>query len=393
MPHIKVKPFDTSLIETKISQSTLLKFRVTAINQGDELWGIVLENKEFLLQVKHYDDSVLIKYDKITRPLKVNLLKKALKYVVNELKLEVISSNISQHKDTYYSSKYEKSIEDFYTASFSFKKVSVEIGFGSGRHLLYQAKKHPNTLFIGLEIHTPSAQQVLKQIELQDLKNIWIVNYDARLFLEMLPSNLLEQIFIHFPVPWDKKPHRRIISLNFLSESMRVLKKEGRLELRTDSKNYFWYALEVFFAIPKTHIEVHKNKVLEVTSKYEARWLKMEKDIYDIYVVCNEESQAQQALPDFNFNIVKYGKYLAEGLPKKTLVKEDYFVHIERVYKGNDKMLLVKCSFGSFNRPEHKYILLTEEECRYVASSPVKSHTNHKAHLKLMELLSNVKCN
>ncbi|MCB4753504.1 MAG: tRNA (guanosine(46)-N7)-methyltransferase TrmB [Sulfurovum sp.] len=393
MPHIKVKPFDTSLIETKISQSTLLKFRVTAINQGDELWGIVLENKEFLLQVKHYDDSVLIKYDKITRPLKVNLLKKALKYVVNELKLEVISSNISQHKDTYYASKYEKSIEDFYTASFSFKKVSVEIGFGSGRHLLYQAKKHPNTLFIGLEIHTPSAQQVLKQIELQDLKNIWIVNYDARLFLEMLPSNLLEQIFIHFPVPWDKKPHRRIISLNFLSESMRVLKKEGRLELRTDSKNYFWYALEVFFAIPKTHIEVHKNKVLEVTSKYEARWLKMEKDIYDIYVVCNEESQAQQALPDFNFNIVKYGKYLGEGLPKKTLVKEDYFVHIERVYKGNDKMLLVKCSFGSFNRPEHKYILLTKEECRYVASSPVKSHTNHKAHLKLMELLSNVKCN
>ncbi|MCB4764152.1 MAG: tRNA (guanosine(46)-N7)-methyltransferase TrmB, partial [Sulfurovum sp.] len=239
MPHIKVKPFDTSLIETKISQSTLLKFRVTAINQGDELWGIVLENKEFLLQVKHYDDSILIKYDKVTRPLKVNLLKKALKYIVNELKLEVISSNISQHKDTYYASKYEKSIEDFYTASFSFKKISVEIGFGSGRHLLYQAKKHPNTLFIGLEIHTPSAQQVLKQIELQNLKNIWIVNYDARLFLEMLPSNLLEKIFIHFPVPWDKKPHRRIISLNFLSESMRVLKKEGRLELRTDSKNYF----------------------------------------------------------------------------------------------------------------------------------------------------------
>ncbi|MCB4773662.1 MAG: tRNA (guanosine(46)-N7)-methyltransferase TrmB, partial [Sulfurovum sp.] len=337
--------------------------------------------------------SILIKYDKVTRPLKVNLLKKALKYIVNELKLEVISSNISQHKDTYYTSKYEKSIEDFYTASFSFKKVSVEIGFGSGRHLLYQAKKYPNTLFIGLEIHTPSAQQVLKQIELQDLKNIWIVNYDARLFLEMLPSNLLEQIFIHFPVPWDKKPHRRIISLNFLSESMRVLKKEGRLELRTDSKNYFWYALEVFFAIPKTHVEVHKNKALEVTSKYEARWLKMEKDIYDIYVVCNEESQAQQALPDFNFNIVKYGKYLGEGIPKKALVKEDYFVHIERVYKGNDKMLLVKCSFGSFNRPEHKYILLTEEECRYVASSPVKSHTNHKAHLKLMELLSNVKCN
>ena len=87
----------------------------------------------------------------------------------------------------------------------------------TGIYLLHQAKKNPDTLFIGLEIHTPSAQQVLKQIELQNLDNIWVVNYDARLFLEMLPSNICSQIFVHFPVPWDKKPHRRVISKSFLA--------------------------------------------------------------------------------------------------------------------------------------------------------------------------------
>jgi tRNA (guanine-N7-)-methyltransferase len=392
MPHIKVKPFDTAIVEEKIPQSRLLTFRAAAVNRGDELWGVELEGKEFLLQVKPYENEVLIKYDKVTRPLKVNLLKEALARVAEELELEIITSNITQHKQSGLTSAYEKQIEDFYEIEFPREKVSVEVGFGSGRHLLYQAKKHPDTLFIGLEIHTPSAQQVLKQIELQGLENIWVVNYDARLFMEMLPSNLLEQIFVHFPVPWDKKPHRRVISPTFLAESMRVLRKEGKLELRTDSDNYFWYALETFFGVPKTHVEIRKNEALEVTSKYEARWLRMEKDIYDVYVKCPVDSDPRQTLPDFNFNIVKYGKGLEEHLPQKALVEEDYFVHIERLYKSGGTRLLVKCSFGSFDRPEHKYILLEETGCRYFVSPPVRTSVNYKAHVKLMELLSNVKC-
>jgi tRNA (guanine-N7-)-methyltransferase len=392
MPHLKVKPFDTAVVEKKIPQSRLLKFRATALNRADELWGVELEGREFLLQVKPYENEVLIKYDKVTRPLKVNLLKEALAQVAKELELEIITSNIAQHKENRFASVYEKQIEDFYDIAFPKEKVSVEVGFGSGRHLLYQAKKNPDTLFIGLEIHTPSAQQVLKQIELQGLDNIWVVNYDARLFLEMLPSNLLEQIFVHFPVPWDKKPHRRVISPSFLAESMRVLQKGGRLELRTDSDNYFWYALETFFAVPRTEVEVRKNEALEVTSKYEARWLKMEKDIYDVYVKCQEVSNPRKMVMDFNFNIVKYKEGIEVCLPRNAVVEEAYFVHIERLYRIGEKQMLIKCSFGSFDRPEHKYILLEENGCRYFVSPPVKTSVNHKAHLKITELLNHVEC-
>ena len=279
------------------------------------------------------------------------------------------------------------SIENFENITYPKEKISVEVGFGSGRHLLYQAMKNPDTLYIGLEIHTPSAQQVLKQIELQKLDNIWVVNYDARLFLEMLPSNACEQIFVHFPVPWDKIPHRRVISPSFLDESMRVLRKGGRLELRTDSDKYFWYALETFFAIPKVEVEVRKNEALEVTSKYEARWLKQEKDIYDVYVKCAQESAPHELNIDFNFNDVKYIQGIENLLPQKALVFEGYFVHFERVYKISEKSLLIKCAFGSFDRPEHKYILLGEENCRYFVSSPVKTTVNFQAHQKLAEQL------
>jgi len=189
-------------------------------------------------------------------------------------------------------------------------------------------------------------------------------------------------------VPWDKKPQRRVISPSFLDESMRVLEKGGRLELRTDSDNYFWYSLETFFSVPKVEVEIRKNEALEVTSKYEARWLRQEKDIYDVYVKCKETSEDKKLELDFNFNIVKYKNGLENNLPKKALVFDGYFVHFERMYITEDKTLLVKCAFGSFDRPEHKYIILNKTSCRYFVSSPVKTKVNFQAHQKMMELLN-----
>jgi len=389
MPHLKVTPFDSSIVKEKLISSQAMTFFAKALTSDDMLIGVEHGKEEFLLQLKPDRKATLLKYDKVTRPLKVNLLKEAIDIVSKELHLEVLSSNIAiSNTKAALSSKYFKKIEDFENITYPKEKVSVEVGFGSGRHLLYQAKKHPDTLFIGLEIHTPSAQQVLKQIELQELDNIWVVNYDARLFLEMLPSNICTQIFVHFPVPWDKKPQRRVISSSFLEESMRVLEKGGRLELRTDSDNYFWYSLETFFSVPKVEVEIRKNEALEVTSKYEARWLRQEKDIYDVYVKCKETSEDKKLELDFNFNIVKYRNGLENDLSKKALVFDGYFVHFERMYITEDKTLLVKCAFGSFDRPEHKYIILNETSCRYFVSSPVKTKVNFQAHQKIMELLN-----
>jgi len=388
MPHLKVTPFDTSILAKQIEKSSIMKSVAKALTSDDLMIEVAHGGEEFLLQLKSDEKAYLLKYDKVTRPLKVNILKEALDMVSKELNLDILASNIAMSNvKPALSSEYFKKIEDFENITYPKEKVSVEVGFGSGRHLLHQAKKNPDTLFIGLEIHTPSAQQVLKQIELQQLDNIWVVNYDARLFLEMLPSNICEQIFVHFPVPWDKKPQRRVISKSFLAESMRVLGVDGRLELRTDSDNYFWYALETFFSVPKVEVEVRKNEALEVTSKYEARWLKQEKDIYDVYVRSTQASEEKHATIDFNFNDVKYTKDIEKRLPKKALVHDGYFVHFERIYQISDTSLFIKCAFGSFDRPEHKYILLQEESCRYFVSPPVKTTVNFQAHQKLIEQL------
>lgn len=388
MPHIKVKPISNTVLNEIDQLSSLVVFMADPLNGADCLLGIEYQGEEFLLQIKRENESDMIKYDKVTRPLKVNLIKEALALLAEELDLEVWYSNIAQsaHKPP-LASEYFKKIKDFESIEFPYDTIAVEVGFGSGRHLLYQATRHPDRLYIGIEIHTPSAQQVLKQIELQGLKNIWVVNYDARLFLEMLPSNSCEQIFVHFPVPWDKKPHRRVISSSFTDESLRVLTRGGRLELRTDSEKYFWYSMETFFALPEAEVHIEKNKELAVTSKYEARWKRQEKNIYEVHVISQEFSDEKSPVADFSFGESRYISGLEDRLPAKAVIEEDYFIHFERICRVGSESLLIKCAFGSFDRPEHKYIFVGRSACRYYASLPVKTAVNHRAHKKIVEYL------
>lgn len=388
MPHIKVKPFDKNILDTHEGFAKLIGFRAT--HDHDELLAVSYQGEEFLLVLKRDSDgNYLLKYDKVTRPLKVDIVKEAIAKVAEVLELEIISSNITSTKTKApMASQYQKSIKDFENIEFGDQKVSLEVGFGSGKHILYQAKQNPDTLYIGIEIHTPSAQQLLKQIQLQNLTNIWVVNCDARLLLEMFASNSLSEIFVHFPVPWDKKPHRRVISPSFLAESMRVLKVDGRLELRTDSDRYFWYSLETFFAYPKIDVDVRKNRELEVVSKYEARWRRQAKDIYDVYVKCAQESALSKRDYRFDFDSVGYNGTLNASLPKSSQIFEGYFVHFERIYAiTHNGGWLLKVAFGSFDRPEHKFIVVTPKGIRYLPSNPVATATNYQAHQKLQEFI------
>lgn len=390
MPHIrtKFKPFDEVI--NSATKLDMVEFVAVEQDNKEILIGVDYKNEKFLLVYRAIEFGALLKYEKITRPLKLVILKEALEKLCTELELDLIDSNIAttRQKPPLFASKYYKRIESFSDIEFTHKKVSFEVGFGSGRHILYQANTNSDTLYIGIEIHTPSAQQLLKQIEIQGLSNIWVVNYDARLFFEMLPSNIASQVFVHFPVPWDKKPLRRVISSSFTNEAMRILDIGGTLELRTDSDLYYKYALDVFSMLPRLSIKVNKNYALPVMSKYEARWIRQEKDIYDVVVQCEEKSLEKKQEYDFLFDNFRYNTLLKNTISKDSYIYEDYFVHFESIYMIGSYGLVVRCAFGSFERPEHKYIILTDSKAEYYPSLPIPSKSNYNAHLKIKEFLN-----
>lgn len=379
MPHIKVEPFNTSdIINSNIVES------VGISKSGNELLLVNFDDRRVVVDVIKKANEYLIKPSKITKGSNIEYLKELLTTLADDLNLVVTHSNINPKPNKPKVAHWaQKSIEDFYNFKSDFKKIKLEVGFGSARHLLYRANEERDTLFIGIEIHTPSINQLLTQINLQELDNIWVVNYDARLLLEMLPSNILDTIYVHFPVPWDKKPHRRVISDFFINEALRALKSGAILELRTDSQNYYEYSLEVFSKPKSIEFEVKKNIDIEVISKYEQRWRNMNKDIYTLRVKSLNDSKSRDINIDFSFDSVN----IVKDIENIHIVKDDYFIHFGREYK-TDSGFLIECAFGSFNTPEKKILVVDKNRCYYLPSSPVKSLVNQKAHNLIKEVLN-----
>ncbi|WP_072681879.1 tRNA (guanosine(46)-N7)-methyltransferase TrmB [Arcobacter sp. LA11] len=396
MPHIVFDKFNKELVTPLKKEDVSFDFIAKSYNFTEKIRKteykicVEKENKKFLLTLKEKDENYLLKADKVTRVTPVQLVKDALNDYANEVEANIIFSNTQDsNQKVRPTQKYLKDIDYFINDFKTDKEIQIEIGFGSGRHLIHQAKENPDVQFIGLEIHTPSIEQVLKQIKIQELDNILVVNYDARLFMEFINSNKVGKIFVHFPVPWDKKPHRRVYSNAFINEALRVLKLEGTLELRTDSRKYFDYCTELLTNLNSGRITIDINKDLPISSKYEDRWKKQGKNIYDVILSCNQEDEDINL--DYNFSFdedIEYDKII-ETLSTKAVVKDDYFIHIEDLFTIEEKKNsgLIQITFGSFDRPLSKYILIEEKKARYFQDLPLPTSANMKAHNKLKEML------
>jgi tRNA (guanine-N7-)-methyltransferase len=119
-------------------------------------------------------------------------------------------------------------------------EVWLEIGFGSGEHLLWQAEHHEDVGFVGCEPFINGVATLLGGIEDRGLATIRIHNGDAREVLVWLPDSSIGRVFILFPDPWPKKRQlkRRLISAETVSEFARVLAPGGELRFASDSGDY-----------------------------------------------------------------------------------------------------------------------------------------------------------
>ena len=388
MPHLHIERFNPLPLPHRHGDVTFEYLAENVLHDDEKLIAVRMEEKAFFLLLKTLPGKTLLKADKLSRPSPTWYVKKALLAYAEAAGLNVLASNVDtadtgMHLDD---NRALWSIHDFAERFPTDREVRIEVGFGSGRHLLHQAKTHPNILFIGIEIHKPSVEQVLKQINIRKLDNLLLLDYDARLFLELVPSNLVGRIYVHFPVPWDKKPHRRVISEAFVNESIRVLAPGGKLELRTDSDNYFAYSFDTFMRLGRNHLEIRKNRDIAVSSKYEDRWKRQEKNIYDLILHNDTLSEPLAPLEAFTFAPAACDEAHLRALNGQTLRFEGGFVHFERLYRLGDGRMMFRLSLGPFERPEHLYLLLGDVP-EYFPATPVRSRTNLEAHRRLKEAL------
>jgi tRNA (guanine-N7-)-methyltransferase len=119
-------------------------------------------------------------------------------------------------------------------------EVWLEIGFGGGEQLIWQAERNPGVGFIACEPFVGGMAKALTAIEARRLTNIRLYGDDARHVLRWLPGSSISRTFVLFPDPWPKKRHRkrRFISRETLGMLGRVMRCGAELRIATDVGDY-----------------------------------------------------------------------------------------------------------------------------------------------------------
>ena len=146
--------------------------------------------------------------------------------------------------------------------------VWLEIGFGAGEHLLWQAQNNPRAGLIGAEPYESGVAKLLSKLApdssspvygggatqsvAEGAHNIRIHMGDAREIIEALPDASLGRVFILFPDPWPKLRHakRRFIQTEMLGHLARVMKPGAELRFASDDAPLVEYTLERLMAHP-----------------------------------------------------------------------------------------------------------------------------------------------
>lgn len=167
--------------------------------------------------------------------------------------------------------------------------IHIEIGMGKGRFMMDMAALHPEINYIGIEKYSTVLLRAIQKMEQNELPNLVFIRMDAEDICEVFAPEEVSKIYLNFSDPWPKDRHakRRLPSKEFLARYHQFLKKDGRLEFKTDNTDLFNFALEELepagWKLEAMTRDLHHDPVLmegNVMTEYEEKFSSMGNPIY-----------------------------------------------------------------------------------------------------------------
>ena len=170
--------------------------------------------------------------------------------------------------------------------------IHIEIGMGKGQFILEKALSNPQTNYVGIERYTSVLLRALERLdgrkseniytkEPQPFKNLRFLSMDAREITEVFGEGEVSKIYLNFSDPWPKSRHasRRLTSVEFFKRYQQILKKEGKLEFKTDNVDLFdfslWQIRESKWNLEATTKDLHQDETLNqnnIMTEYEEKF-------------------------------------------------------------------------------------------------------------------------
>ncbi len=126
------------------------------------------------------------------------------------------------------------------------KALDVEIGTGAGMHFAYLAHKNSARCLVGLELKYKPLIQSIRRAQAMGGINSAICRYHAFNIDLLFAKNEINNVFIHFSDPWvtPRKPKNRVVNKVILERLFEMQREGSFVEFKTDSREYFLWALD-----------------------------------------------------------------------------------------------------------------------------------------------------
>ena len=158
--------------------------------------------------------------------------------------------------------------------------IHIEIGMGKGQFIMELARRNPDINYIGIEKYSSVLLRGLQKRAELELPNIYFMRIDALELSDVFAAEEVDRIYLNFSDPWPKDRHakRRLTSDRFLSVYDKILKKDGRIEFKTDNQELFRYSLESIpeagWRVDEFTFDLHNSAMAEgnVMTEYEMKF-------------------------------------------------------------------------------------------------------------------------
>ena len=131
--------------------------------------------------------------------------------------------------DFYLKSKWDK---DFFRNQ---RPVTIELGCGKGEYTVGLAARYPEKNFIGIDIKGSRIWKGAKTAVQNGMANVAFLRTQIDFIESFFQAGEVQEIWITFPDPQLKKARKRLTSSQFLKRYQKFLKKDGFINLKTDS--------------------------------------------------------------------------------------------------------------------------------------------------------------
>ena len=161
-------------------------------------------------------------------------------------------------------------------------KVSVEIGAGTGLFCVELAMRHPDQIFVAIDVKADRLQKGAYEAIERGLNNVYFVRARADQIDRLFDAKSLRAIWLTFSDPYPKKraAGRRMTHPTFLAKYQQLLAPDGGFYIKHDNPDFFKWSLEQLvttgWTIDELSFDLHESNLSDdykILTTYEQRWL------------------------------------------------------------------------------------------------------------------------